>query len=355
MSDLRVDVLVVGLGPAGARAAAEAASAGFRVLAVERRPRPGEPVQCAEFIPAPAAAYARSPGVRQQPVFAMETELPSGVCRRSAMMGLMLDRGRFDRALVAVARKAGAEIRTASRLRALEADSSRALLSGPGRGAPWVRYRLLIAADGPRSAVARHLGLSPLPCVVALQYRLRLQAVMAETRIYLGARYPGGYGWLFPRVGHANLGVGLIRGRGVSSWTALAGLHRDLVARGLVRERVLARTGGMIPVGGLRQPLRMGSIIFAGDAAGLTHPVTGAGIAAAVQSGEWAGRAAAAWLGGDAQGLRYYAEELRDCYAPALNRALRRRRELMAAWPDAGCPGDALLRRGWVGFPEYHA
>ena len=46
------DVLVVGLGPAGSRAAAAAATAGYGVIAIERRADAGSPVQCAEFVPA---------------------------------------------------------------------------------------------------------------------------------------------------------------------------------------------------------------------------------------------------------------------------------------------------------------
>ena len=45
------DVLVIGLGPAGASAAAQAARRGCRVIAIDRRRTPGVPVQCAEFVP----------------------------------------------------------------------------------------------------------------------------------------------------------------------------------------------------------------------------------------------------------------------------------------------------------------
>jgi digeranylgeranylglycerophospholipid reductase len=41
------DVVVVGLGPAGSRAAATAAAAGLVVVALERRRAAGTPVQCA--------------------------------------------------------------------------------------------------------------------------------------------------------------------------------------------------------------------------------------------------------------------------------------------------------------------
>ena len=56
------DVLVVGLGPAGSRAAAIAAAAGLGVIALERRRIAGTPVQCAEFVP--AAIEHDVPGVR---------------------------------------------------------------------------------------------------------------------------------------------------------------------------------------------------------------------------------------------------------------------------------------------------
>ena len=47
-----LDVLVVGLGPAGSRAATRAAAAGLEVLAIDRKHEAGRPVQCAEFVPA---------------------------------------------------------------------------------------------------------------------------------------------------------------------------------------------------------------------------------------------------------------------------------------------------------------
>ena len=53
----RVDVLVVGAGPAGSCAARQAASAGLDVLIVDRKSRAGEPMQCAEFVPRPAVQY----------------------------------------------------------------------------------------------------------------------------------------------------------------------------------------------------------------------------------------------------------------------------------------------------------
>src|SRR6185437_12282702 len=79
-------------------------------------------------------------------------------------------------------------------------------------------------------------------------------------------------------------------------------------------------TGGLIPVGGrIRSIGRLGNVpvLLAGDAAGLTNPVTGAGIEAAVVSGEQAGSAAASYLGGAAGSLELFDEGLAELFDPA--------------------------------------
>ena len=48
-------------------------------------------------------------------------------------------------------------------------------------------------------------------------------------------------------------------------------------------------------------------VFLAGDAVGLTNPVTGAGINAAVLSGRRAGQCAASLLGGDTEAQQDYA------------------------------------------------
>ena len=94
-------------------------------------------------------------------------------------------------------------------------------------------------------------------------------------------------------------------------------------------------------------------MLLAGDAAGLTNPVTGAGIASAVQSGTMAGRAAADFVNGRAAALDDYEEELGDIFDAALNRALRRRRELLACYDNGGRPDARALEDGWIGSPRY--
>ena len=96
------DVLIIGLGPAGASAARAAAAAGCRVLAIDRKVKAGEPVQCAEFVPTMLSPVIEAvSAVRCQRIDEMQTfiedETPD---RKDDFPGVMVDRAKFDQYLV---------------------------------------------------------------------------------------------------------------------------------------------------------------------------------------------------------------------------------------------------------------
>lgn len=347
------DVLVVGLGPGGGAAAWAASCRGLRVVAIDRKRQVGVPVQCAEFVPLPLGRYIRSPSAIKQRIAGMETVLPSGESVRSPFSGLVIDRAAFDQGLASMAEYAGAQLSLRTTLRALDADGKAARVDGPN-GTSTLRYKLLIAADGPYSRTASLLGLPRQHMVHARQYTVALAAERSETTIWLSPDYPGGYAWLFPRGAQANLGVGIDFGFARSTGQALDRLHAQLIAAGVVGREVLRRTGGAIPVGGARERLVHKDVMFVGDAAGLTHPITGAGIAAAVTSGEQAGLAAAAWISQGQAALDEYELEMSDLYRPTLEHAVRVRAELDRIWATPAAAHDAPQRRGWIAFKEYY-
>ncbi|MCK5624168.1 MAG: geranylgeranyl reductase, partial [Alphaproteobacteria bacterium] len=90
-------------------------------------------------------------------------------------------------------------------------------------------------------------------------------------------------------------------------------------------------------------------------AAGLSNPVSGAGINAAVLSGNLAGEAVAAWLAGDRDALVDYGDELEALFGASIGRALRRRRAIMREYEKGSGPSPADLRAGWIAYPEYWA
>ena len=344
----RIDVLCVGLGPAGARAAWAAASRGLRVLGVDRKPKSGRPVQCAEFVP--ALLGVDMPDLRaytEQRIAAMETFIEGGTAHRvEPFPGGMIDRADFDTRLVADAIYAGADCRFGVNVRAIGIDGTVALADGT-----MVHPRLIVGADGPRSIVGRAIGSVNTALVETRQVTVPLKQPHDATDIFLSAELPGGYAWLFPKARVANLGAGVDPVRKHDLKRIVDSLHAQLVAEGRVGAAVMSTTGGAIPVGGPLAPcgwVGAAAVMLAGDAAGLTNPITGAGIAAAVQSGTLAGEHAARWLSGRAAALSDYEEELDALLGPSLRRALERRVERLHARPT-----PEALRRSWIAFPEY--
>jgi digeranylgeranylglycerophospholipid reductase len=267
--------------------------------------------------------------------------------------GCMLDRAAFDAALVERAIRAGAQCRFGVTVRGLTQCGEIELSTGETLSA-----KVIVGADGPRSAVGRAIGQVNRELVETRQITVPLSRAHDATDIFLSAEIPGGYGWLFPKRDVANLGAGVDPAYQGRLKSIVASLHATLIERGRVGREILGLTGGLIPVGGMNICAGMlGStlVVLAGDAAGLTNPITGAGIASAVHSGRLAGQAAAGWTGGDQSAGGEYREELETVFKPALDRAVARRRELAAGLAAGALPRERLLRRGWIAYPEYWA
>ncbi len=150
------------------------------------------------------------------------------------------------------------------------------------------------------------------------------------------------------------MGLGLDKRYTADLKHPLDGLHQYLQDQGLVGEKIISRTGGAIPVGGLREHLHVGPTMFTGDAAGLTHPITGAGIPSAVISGERAGQAAVSYLKqGKEDAFADYEEDIRDQFEVSLERAVARRKWMAQQWNTPAAQEDAMHRKGWIAFQDY--
>ncbi|MBX9905178.1 MAG: NAD(P)/FAD-dependent oxidoreductase [Burkholderiales bacterium] len=348
MSMISVDVLVLGLGPAGACAAAQVARQGCSVIAVDRKQVAGHPVQCAEFVPAMIGMDVADLqlAVRQR-IASMTTFVEQDAPDiKENFPGHMLDRAAFDAHLVGQALASGAQCTLGVSARRITAEG--VVILSDGRS---IMPHVIIGADGPRSLAGRAIGQINTALVETRQITVPLHHAHEATDIFLSADIPGGYGWLFPKGDVANLGAGVDPEFKHQLKPIVHRLHQTLMARDQVGARILGMTGGLIPVGGLLQPhgrIAHTQVLLAGDAAGLTNPVTGAGISAAVHSGRLAGLAAVATIGGDLSAPQVYAEELNDVFGAALTRARRRRVALAARQP-----GKEDLRQSWIAYPQY--
>jgi flavin-dependent dehydrogenase len=322
------------------------------VIGIDRKKVAGLPVQCAEFVPGPLHAHtANLAASTRQAISSMTTMIEMGDLHHTPdFRGAIIDRARFDQLLVADARQAGVQILFGARVVSIGAAGLR-LCDGN-----IIDAGIVIGSDGPRSLIGRAIGEVNHELVETRQITVPLLKRQDATDIFLSSDYRGGYAWLFPRGDVANLGLGVVPSERHRLKSLLLQLHARLVDEDRTGTEALALTGGAIPVGGMLHAVGEShgrAVLLGGDAAGLTNPVTGAGIAAAVLSGQMAGEAAAALQRGEAGATGAYAEELREVFGVSLARAVLRRRDLLRAYANSELPSLQAIRQGWIAFPEY--
>jgi len=350
---VKVDVAIIGLGPAGASAANISAKSGLNVCAFEKKAVAGHPVQCAEFVPAMLdAGELVMTDTSVQRIHEMITYVESDTPDLTKnFSGHMIDRRAFDASLVAKAEEAGAKCTFGVKLKSISADGVLTFSDGQE-----VRAKVILGADGPHSLVGKAVGSVNTHIVETRQLSTTLNKPHIATDIYLSNEFPGGYGWMFPKGDIANIGLGVFPNQKYLLKPALENLHKRIAETGQVALKVTGYTGGAIPVGGMLKPCGMlgdSVVLLAGDAAGLTNPITGAGIAAAVMSGRLAGEALVAHLAGESDAIDIYGEDLEDLFGASLARAVLRRRQLTEQGAPERKLSKSALRGGWIAYENY--
>ena len=319
-----VDLLVVGGGPAGAAAAITAAGAGLSTLVCDRAAFPRDKT-CGDGLTTEALRLLERLGLDPAGV-ASWTEVRDVVLRSPSgrvvelplpadgVFAAVAPRAGLDAALLEVAGRRGAAVRPGTAVETVRVDRE-GVTTGLS-GGDTVRARYLVAADGVYSTV-RKLVSPPVPRYLGEWHAFRQYfAGVDDPRLWVLFERDllPGYAWVFPLGGgRANVGFGIPRRPGVSV-RPMAGLWRDLLARPSLR-KVLGgaapdapHRAWPIPADLGRAPLCAGPVLFAGDAAGATDPMTGEGIAQALLTGILAAEAVAAdGRGGVAEVGRRYA------------------------------------------------
>lgn len=294
-SPKRVDVVIVGAGPAGACAAAHLAEAGRSVLIVEKAHLPRRKVCAGGLV---RRAYQHLPQGLDFPVQAVCDRLESRVqgsgihlVEREADLIKMVDRHHFDHALVQHAVCLGAELWQGTSAHAVEHDAQGATLdTSAGR----VQADYVVLAEGANSQIANQIWGHQPRNIPALEIDVYASpdvlAAYQGRAIFDLAAIAEGYGWIFYKGDHLSVGVtsyrqGKVDVRGaLQAYLSLNGLDQPDQQRN--------RRGFVIPVRP-RQDLVRQRVILVGDTAGLADPISAEGLSYAIISGRAAAQAIA--------------------------------------------------------------
>ena len=285
------DVAIVGGGPAGATAAYRLASAGASVLVLDKARFPRDK---------PCGGGVTGRAARQLPFSitpVVEDEIDRMACglryrrhvtrRARAPIAYMTQRRRLDHFLLQKAAEAGAEVREGETADARELDA-----------------RIVIGADGCNGSSAKQLGLADgVVHGVALEANYPYEARYAGAIVLEIAVVRGGYGWIFPKGDHLNVGVG---GNAEEASKLRTELRRMCEAYGIDPEAATDTRGYRLPMRLPRTLLARGTTAVIGDAAGLVDPFSGDGMYEAFLSAKLVTNAALDVLAGRTESLDAY-------------------------------------------------
>ena len=355
----KTDIVVVGAGPAGAAAAIEAMRAGLDVVVIDKAAFPrskccGDGLTTSAlrqleelgFDPSTVPSWARvedvvivSPSRRTRTY-----PLP----RSDGTFAAVARRSELDHELVRLARAAGAEVLERHELVTLDQDQSSVTIGVANDDRTFsIRSRFVIAADGMWSPTRKLAGVGPGgyrgDWHAFRQYFTGVDAFAQDKLIvWFEPDLLPGYAWSFPLAdGRANVGFGIIRGEGGKRIQNMKSLWAELLDRSHIRALLGAdaepeepHRAWPIPARLGHLPLGLGRILFTGDAAAVTDPMSGEGIGQALESGRMAVEAVVA------EGIDH-PTAVRDRYQKDLNRTIGRDHRLAQGLSH-------LLSRPWV-------
>jgi geranylgeranyl reductase family protein len=375
------DVIVAGAGPAGAVAAATLAAAGIDVLLVDRARFPRNK-PCGGALS--ARALVRFPwldgllaSIDVLRVRKLHLEGPAGTrldLEHHEPCVLLVRRVELDAALVARATHLGA--RFDDRFEITQAGQDAHGVTIGARDGRRLRARMIIAADGVHSVLAKRLDVNhhwPRTHVAIDMMEETPIATLAADRpdvLWLAYAPNGldGYAYVFPKVRHVNVGIGCVlahfdRAVHDAPYVVQQRFVQSLTSRGVLHGRSDRRTFTpyLIPVGGPIREAARGRVLFVGDAGGFVHAITAEGIYYAMVTGELAGRAIARARGGQdpARAAAGYQAAWRRDIGAELDDAVTLQRYLFASHARVaeiihGAAGAPALASSILGYFKGH-
>lgn len=293
------DIIIAGGGPAGLNAAIHCADQNLKVALFEKDREIGVPVRCAEATS--EKALEKYAFVHKDSICTVvnrfkfvSPEKVSVEMESDEMRGFVLDRKRYEQALASRAAQKGVNIFTRAHVRDVHNNGSPKAKIIYGGIEYEVQAKLIIAADGIESKIARDFGIDSSLAMNDAEacYQMTLTNLdLAEDTLQFWFSHnvaPGGYIWVFPKSRKiANVGLG-INSKFETKQSARELLEEFVAENFPEATMVNAAAGGVAAARHLKQLVKDNFMVI-GDAARMTNALTGGGIASALAAGKYAG------------------------------------------------------------------
>jgi len=283
------DVVIVGAGPVGGRAATLLSQEGLRVLMLEEHKEIGRPFQCAGLVTPSAMDAVGAHETVLQEVDGALIHGPSGtlvpVGTEGQLRTYVVCRKRFDQFVVQQGMEAGATLWLDSVPECANTDEAGVNLVVRKEGVEVnLRCKLLIGADGAHSWTRRTFKMGR-PKELMIGFQTEVVGYEGRDRwleMYSGSSIaPGFFAWVIPS-GFGTHRIGLwstadrLNGRSIES------CYQDLMDHPLWKDRFagtseIARYCGPVPSGMVKKTVK-NRVMLLGDAAGMAKPTTGGGL-----------------------------------------------------------------------------
>jgi digeranylgeranylglycerophospholipid reductase len=313
------DVAIIGAGPAGLTLAKEL-SPNLKVILIDKKREPHKLIACAEWVPPmlPVEAVTFTDS--------MVTKY-DGLTIVKDFSGKIIDRESWQQSLLESL--SSTEVHLGELVVTINGND---IVTNKSK----YQARIIVGADGPLSIVRKSYGLPISPVLPAINVKLKAKQKFNNTLIHFLPQIEKGYGWLFPKGDFVNVGVGATSHLAEAIIFYIAMLAKE----GLVYTEEVQRTSGLIPLYGFN-PIASDNSVLIGDAAGLTDPLTGAGIYAA-----WDSALMLAKTINDDKKLSDYTKKIMMAYGSFLQRRLARRAYLENNWVNL----KTSVEGSWIAF-----
>jgi geranylgeranyl reductase family protein len=290
----RYDVIIIGAGPAGCIAGYHLSASGFRVLILEKSTIQNKPCggglthRALKEIPF-SISHLIHKDIHWGTVAFHGMNIGNiRNTKHDQAIAHLIDRQTFDPYLLSMAQKQGAALQTNAKVINI-LQGQQAITVKTKSKAFTAQY--VIGADGIQSLTAQQSGLIQHR-KTSLSYEAHLEIPSDTTNptlksiVFDFGTLLWGYGWIFPKKDHLNVGV-------FRSWpgkkTSRRILLRYIKQHPILRKaKILNMRAYPIPQGGIRQPLHNENLLLVGDAANLADPWLGEGLYYAFASGRMA-------------------------------------------------------------------